>query len=443
MIGWLAKAAAPSAHHLALWHGLNSSALWMSVFAFGGGILVLNAQSKLASMVQRALRFDGKAAFDISLIWLTKLGVIVRDLHNGMLHRYVAVALLGIVIACVIAGYGVPYPELLRGPTPVNPAAVGAAGALIFVTAAAVRMHHQRMIALLLTGIAGLLIAIGFAYFSAPDLALTQIGIEVVTVILMLLALNYLPKSSGFERGFWRRGGDAAIAILAGAGTAMLAFVMLRHTTNQTPISAFHLAQSKPGAGGTNAVNTIIVDFRGFDTYGEIIVLGIAALIVAAVVAGLPQTPVPTQNRSSAPLMLRVASNMILPFSVMIGIYIFLRGHNQPGGGFVAGLIFAFGFLLQYMTFGLTAVAERKRIGHHTLIGAGILVASSTGIASWFVGRPFLTSNHGYVHLIPLEKFELATASLFDLGVFLCVLGAVLLSLVKIARISAPSARGD
>ncbi len=443
MIGWLATAAAPQADHLAIWHGLHSSALWMSLFAIGGGILLLNSHSKLAHILLPNLRLDGKAGFDFALNWLTKLGSFVRHLHNGMLHRYVAIGLVAIMAASIFAVYGLPLPGLSRAATPANAAVFGGACALILVVVAAVRLHHQRMIALLLTGIAGLLISMGFAYFSAPDLALTQIGVELVTVILMLLALNYLPKTSAFEQGFLRRGGDAAIAITVGVGTAMAAFFMLRHSTNLPVISAFHLEQSKPAAGGTNAVNTIIVDFRGFDTYGEIIVLGIAALIVAAIVAGLSQKSLEGKTRTATPLMLRIATNLILPFSVAVGIYIFLRGHNQPGGGFVAGLIFAFGFLLQYLTFGQAAVAARKRIGHHGLIGAGILIASSTGIASWLAGLPFLTSTYGYVHLAPLNKFELASASMFDLGVFLCVLGAVLLSLVKIARISAPIKRGD
>ncbi|WP_372803148.1 MnhB domain-containing protein, partial [Paracoccus seriniphilus] len=114
----------------------------------------------------------------------------------------------------------------------------------------------------------------------------------------------------------------------------------------------------------------------------------------------------------------------------------FLRGHNQPGGGFIAGLAVAIGLLMQYMASGYAWAQERQTLPYHALIGAGVVAAGATGIGAWFNGLPFLTSAYGYVKLPFLEKFELATAMGFDLGVFLCVVGAVMLALNSLSRIA-------
>ena len=136
------------------------------------------------------------------------------------------------------------------------------------------------------------------------------------------------------------------------------------------------------------------------------------------------------------PVMLRVATRLILPMAMLVGIYLFLRGHNAPGGGFVAGLVFAIGLILQYIASGQDWAVARQRIPQHRLIAAGVVIASLTGAAAWLFDLPFLTSGFTHVHLPPLEDFELATAALFDLGVFLCVLGAVMLALDALARLA-------
>lgn len=135
-------------------------------------------------------------------------------------------------------------------------------------------------------------------------------------------------------------------------------------------------------------------------------------------------------------MMLVVATRLMMPLAMMVGVYLYLRGHNLPGGGFVAGLVFAIALVMQYMASGYGWTAARLRVDYHTLIGLGVLVAAATGIGAWFGGLPFLTSGFEYVNLWPLEQFELATAALFDLGVFLTVLGAVMLALASLSRLS-------
>jgi multicomponent K+:H+ antiporter subunit A len=320
-------------------------------------------------------------------------------------------------------------------------------GLLMCAVVGVVLTHRNRLMSLILIGIIGLIISLGFAWLSAPDLALTQITVEVVTVVFMLLALNFLPKETPRESSPFRRGRDAVVAIAAGAGIGGLAYAIMTRDFAFPSISAYHLAQSKPGAGGTNAVNTIIVDFRGYDTFGEIIVLGIAALLIFALVEALLK-PGTANDRLLAmplradragdrhPLLMVMATRFLLPVAMMIGVFLYFRGHNLPGGGFVAGLVFAIATVMQYMASGLGWTEARQRIEYHALIAAGVLVAAAAGVGSWLFGAPFLSSSYTYVNLWPLEEFELATAAIFDLGVFLCVLGAVLLALNSLSRMA-------
>ena len=317
---------------------------------------------------------------------------------------------------------------------------------LAAATAGLVLLHRNRLLSLILIGIVGLMVSIGFVFFSAPDLAMTQFTVEVVTIILLLLALNFLPKTTPVESTVLRRVRDTGVAVLGGLATFGLSYHYLLRDAVSTPISEFHLANSYKGGGGTNVVNVILVDFRGFDTYGEIIVLGIAALLIYAMTETLLDGPVrarllnrkPDQSRSGNkhPMMMVVLTRVIMPVVLMVGFYIFLRGHNEPGGGFIAGLIVSIGVVMQYMASGFGWASARLRYPYHGVIGAGVLIAGLTGIGSWFFGKPFLTSDFTYVRIPPFEKFELATAALFDLGVFLAVVGAVMLSLESFSRLA-------
>ena len=453
LAGWLVDAAASSVTgasvqtEIKLWHGWASPALYLSILAFGGGFVLFGCHYRLARIWQATPLPDGRAVFDALMTGLmTAAQTATRTLHTHSFSRAIAIAVTAITAVCFWAFFGGSHAPGTLAPTPLSFPTVALWLVLAVSLAGSVMLHRQRMIAVLLIGVVGLIISVGFAYLSAPDLALTQITVEVVTVILMLLALTILPKISAPAGPTPRHVRDIVIATAAGMGVAALCYALMLRAPAFSPISAFHLAQSKPGAGGTNAVNTIIVDFRGYDTYGEIIVLGIAALLIVALINGLlapgpsragiiARLPDAAPPGEAHPMMLKVASRAMLPFALMIGVYIYLRGHNLPGGGFVAGLVFAFAWIIQYLASGYAWIHHRKRLDGHAILGAGVLMASATGAGSWLAGRPFLTSNYTYVTLPPLEPIELATASLFDLGVFLCVLGAVMLILDGLAKL--------
>ena len=433
--------------HLALWHGLEPPALWLSLAAVGGGLMVLGGWPRLRALWDAAPRPEAKAMFDATLSGLVSLARMVTDaLHGGGLPRALAITTAALLAGGAWAFLTGDHSPGTRAMLPLEAAPMVVWAVLMAATLAVAALHRNRLLALLLTGIVGLLLAAAFAWASAPDLALTQISVEVVAILLMLLALNFLPRRSPVESSRLRRARDLGLAALAGVGTGALAFALMTREAAFAPISGFHWAQSKPGAGGTNAVNTIIVDFRGYDTYGEIIVLGIAALVIFALAETLMASRRATARLAALdtggnagdphPVMTAIGLRFLLPMALMVGVYLFLRGHNLPGGGFVAGLVFAIALLLQYLASGYVWSSRRRRFDSHALIGAGVLVATVTGAGAWVFGLPFLTSGYTYVKLPGIEKFELATAALFDLGVFFCVLGAVLLAIATLSRLA-------
>ena len=131
------------------------------------------------------------------------------------------------------------------------------------------------------------------------------------------------------------------------------------------------------------------------------------------------------------------------PTRCTVGVYIFLRGHNEPGGGFIAGLVVAVAVVMQYMASGFAWASDRQRFPYHGIIGSGVLAAGLTGIGAWFTGREFLTSSFGYIKLPGLEAFEVASAAMFDVGVFLAVVGAVMLSLESFSRLARRTSSPD
>ncbi len=430
-------------YHLALWHGFTP-ALGMSAVAVVAGVLLMKNWRAVRAAWLAGPHPEARAMFRATIGFAVDLALtITHGMHNGSLQRY-----LGFMVgAALLIGYatflGSSHAPGERALLPVT--AVAAVGWVLLLSAcvAVVTMHRQRLLALVLVGVIGLIVSIGFVYLSAPDLALTQISVEVVTVVLMLLALNFLPKETPRESGRGRHLLDGALATAAGLGVGGAAWAVM--TRDFETLSGYYLEQSVPGGGGTNVVNVILVDFRGFDTFGEIIVLGIAALAIFALLDGAMfgavgrklAAWVPDQTRAADrhPLMLAVATRAMLPLSLLVGVFIFLRGHNVPGGGFIAGLVVAIALIVQYMASGFGWAAQRMKVDYHGLIGSGVLAAALTGIGSWMAGYPFLTSTVWHFELPLLGELHIASAMFFDIGVFLVVVGATMLALANLSRI--------
>ena len=432
--------------HLALWHGVTP-ALAMSAAAVAGGLALLAAHRPALALWDRAPRPEAKDLFDAAIAGAVAAArAVIRPLHDGAFSRYAAILAVTVVAVGVHAWATGTVAPPTRVPQAANVVQVAGWTMLVAAALGLVALHRNRLAALILMGIVGLMVTAGFVFFSAPDLAMTQLTVEVVTIILLLLALNFLPDRTPVESSVQRRARDGAIAAAGGLAVAGLSHHYLLRDPVAPTIAGFHLENSYEGGGGTNVVNVILVDFRGFDTFGEIIVLSIAALLIYALTEALLAGPVrarllhrvPEHPRAGGmhPMLMVVVTRVIMPVVLLIAFFVFLRGHNQPGGGFIAGLIVAIAFVMQYMASGFDWTSSRLRYPYHGIIGAGVLIAGLTGIGSWFVGFPFLTSWFTYVRIPPFDKFELATATLFDLGVVLAVVGAVMLSLESFSRLA-------
>ncbi|MFD3300792.1 monovalent cation/H+ antiporter subunit A [Aquipseudomonas alcaligenes] len=427
-------------YSLAIWHGFNLP-LAMSCVALVGGILVYIGRQPLFRWYAGLPEVDARMIFERQVQNLVRLATwLTGRLENGSLQRYLSFLLIAALV--LVASALVPLPQLTgsRGLSPLD--GITALGLLVLAASGLLTavFHRQRLVALLILGVGGMLVALAFARFSAPDLALTQLVVEVVTIILLMLALFYLPSRTPSESSSLRGLRDFVVAGGCGVMVALLVYVVL--TRPYAGLAPFFLANSVSGGGGTNVVNVILVDFRGFDTLGEITVLAIAAVGILAMLDGL-RLHNPTcdpQGRRWAwaknPLILMTLSRLLLPLALLISVFIFLRGHNLPGGGFIAGLITAVALALQYIASGVAWVEQRLPLNYQRMAGAGVLIATLTGLGSWVFGRPFLTSAFGHFELPLVGEFELATAMLFDLGVYLTVVGSTQLVLTRLGKLS-------
>ena len=425
--------------HLAIWHGFNLPLL-MSAIALLGGIIfyfILAKGSRIRKIDLDPMlgRLQGKLLFEDFLKNLLKISrKIKKKTETGSLQNYL---LWILVFSIVMVATPLLGQKLSTGTRELTHAPLVAIVLWLLLFSACWMMlwfHHERIKAVLISGAVGLVVTMIFVTLSAPDLALTQITVDVVTTVLLLMSLSLLPQLTPYESSQTRRWRDAIIAIIGGLGIGWIAWLIL--TRDHNSISWFFVQQSLPLGGGSNIVNVILVDFRGFDTFGEITVLGIAAIGALCLMDGMrahgtTMTQGLTYRFNPSPLMFRMTASWVLPIALVVSLYIFLRGHNYPGGGFIAGLITSMALVIQYIALGQDQTehmlkAKSGRL-YEVWIGLGLLIAGLTGVAAWFWGRPFLTSAHVYVESSIFDKFHFASAAAFDLGVYATVVGAAML----------------
>ncbi len=457
--------AAP-AYDLAVWHGVNLPLL-MSVLALVGGVLLYVVLRRHFNLQQRERvplvhRFNGAQAYETVMLQITHgAGWLLRHVGTQRLQPQLLLMMLGLlVVPVLLAGSPPAWTITLKQAFDPLFAIMWVVGAGCAVAGAWMAKYH-RLAALALVGGTGIVTAATFMWLSAPDLALTQLMVETVTTVLILLGLRWLPPRlesvDGSPQPLWRVWGrrtrDLSIAVGGGAALAALTFAVMVHPAPDT-IADFFLLNALGGGGGSNVVNVLLVDFRSFDTLGEITVLAIVALTVYALLrrfrpapetTGVPpqqdfqgdpasrQTPAEQAN-SGYLLVPGIYLRLLLPFMGVIAVYFFMRGHNLPGGGFVAGLIFAVAILVQYMLAGAVWVESHIHLRPHRWLGAGLLIACATGLVAWWFGHPFLTTHTAHVNWPIVGELHLPSAFVFDLGVFAVVVGTTMLMLVALAH---------
>jgi multicomponent K+:H+ antiporter subunit A len=456
-------------YSLALWHGFNMPMVMslVAISAGGVGYLWLRKHQERGKLQSPPLvaTLNGRRLFEGSMVGLTRFArrallIVGTQRLQTQMFAIIAVALL----LALLAARGVPLAWGERERLSASPAFVllWVIGAICAIGAAAMAKFH-RLVAITLMGGAGLVTCVTFVWFSAPDLALTQIVVEVVTTTLFLLGLRWLPMRMAelpvrvSVRDVARRARDLMLAVGAGSGLAALSYAMLTRPAPHS-ISTFFLSRALPEGGGANVINVMLVDFRAFDTLGEITVLGAVALTVYALLRRFrpsaesieqPQQqqilpadvvtdlvkPRTAQDAARGYMMVpSVIARLLLPVSLVVAAHFFLRGHNEPGGGFVAGLVVTIAMLTQYIVSGTGWVEGRTRLRPPRWIAVGMLLGASTGLGSLVVGFPFLTTHTAHISLPLIGEVHLPSATFFDLGVFAVVVGATLLILTALAH---------
>ncbi|NHC61114.1 monovalent cation/H+ antiporter subunit A [Paenalcaligenes suwonensis] len=468
---------------LRIWHGFNLP-LVMSIIAMLAGVMLVflldNYRQGRSDRAPILYRVDGQRIFEAFLGWTeTAADFIIDKTYSPRLQRQVLLILLATLVVTALplfrGTWFIPQQSTTMDPLFALMWIAGAACAI----GAAYQAKFHRPAALLLSGAAGLITSLTYAWLSAPDLALTQLAVEVVTVVLILLGLRWLPKRLPTDeddisplsrfKALRRRGRDLTIAVLSGAGLSVLAYTIMTRPPVEDGVSPFLVQQALPLGGGANVVNVILVDFRGFDTFGEITVLGIVALSVYALLRRF-RPPVET---ITTPLEIRhkygqlvqkaevlsplesatfeepdpnqavpygvtkvpaILMRVLLPIAALISIYFLLRGHNLPGGGFVGGLIMATAILIQYMVNGIVWVESRPLLHPQTWISLGMLLAGFAAMIVWWFNRPFLAALEWHITLPWVGDVHATSALLFDIGVYMLVVGSTILMLLALAH---------
>ncbi len=462
----------PSTTHdyrLAVWHGFNG-ALLVSTFTILGGLALFWARAPLRA-VQAGMPHP-VAASDV-------YGRIMRGLdrvaarvtattQRGSLPFY-----LGVILVTLVGSVGTTLVLNRTWPTELrlwdSPAQL-AIGGIMAVAAVALTRADKRFAAALLVGVTGYGMAALFAFHGAPDLALTQVLVETVTLIAFVLVLRRLPARLGQTHGTAHRGLRAIVSVSVGLLMAVVAVVALGART-ALPISLALPSLAHDLGNGSNVVNVVLVDVRGWDTLGELSVLIAAATGVASLVFlrgrtdNLPRVPGSNRRRGlrsrlrpvrekvvaeygpgvqdpstrsawllaglklapeNRSILLEVVIRLLFHAVVVLSVFVLFAGHNAPGGGFAGGLVAGLALAGRYLAGGRYELGAATPIDAGRLLGVGMLFAAGTATVPLVFGANALTSTWFEAGVPVLGHIEFTTSTLFDVGVYLIVIGMVL-----------------
>jgi multicomponent Na+:H+ antiporter subunit A len=424
--------------HLALWHGINT-ALLLSVLALTAGVLAWWAASAVVDRPgARVPRPLGANLFDLAIrILLRGAESVTGRIQTGSLPLYMFVTLATVLTIPIVpllgsAGGWFDEAELIDRPLHVV-VALGIVVATFAATRARSRLGGAIVVGSIGYGVAGM-----FVLHGAPDLALTQVLVETLLLVVFVLVLRHLPAEFdmlGTAIGHVPR---IVVSVASGLVVGVLTFVAASSRVDR-PLADGILQRALPDAGGSNAVNVLLVDFRAFDTFGESTVVTVAALGIIGLVRAARRDrqrshdTSPVHRFRPSPLLdsaIRVLFHTLLLLSV-----VFLAvGHHAPGGGFIAGLVAGSAFVLVFLAGGAPQVRRSQPITAEALLGSGLTIASLAGVWGLAAGGDFLSQAKVSATLPVLGTLKLTSAFVFDLGVYLIVLGLVIAVLRSLGR---------
>jgi multicomponent Na+:H+ antiporter subunit A len=458
--------------HLALWHGFNLPLLLSALtIAAGVALYLLRApferlQGRLPSARDAELVYrSGIGVLDDLAVWVT--GRTQRGSLSFYLFVILATAIVTPLAALVLLDAPMPSDFLLAE----SPAQAMAAAVILVGILAALRAN-KRFTAVLMVGITGYGMAIIYALHGAPDLAFTQMLVETILLVAFVLALRSLPAR------LWNRAESRHRLLRAGLGIAfgsVMAVIAMSAMASRTadPISLAYPGLAYDDGGGANAVNVLLVDIRAWDTFGEITVLAIAATGIASLIfirgrgdkrrraddvedgsvdggqeplnaggregaarllaarfADVSRDPWLVAGRTLAPerrsIIFEVITRLLFHTMIVLSIYLLIAGHNLPGGGFAGGLMAGLALAVRYLAGGRFELAEASPVSAGTLLGVGLAIVSLTAAAPLFVGGAILESYVLEFWLPVFGDVKFVTSTIFDVGVYIIVVGLVL-----------------
>ncbi|QSB05705.1 DUF4040 family protein [Natronoglycomyces albus] len=441
----LTSAAASASTHLnleaglTLWHGVNAP-LIMSVIVIATGVAMVAKRNSVDPLLNRgSLPFTALGVVDAARAGIITWGARVGDLtRSDSPARHLAIPTVSLVLIAIVGVITIgPLPEQVPGLSrPMDWGLV----MIVLIGVIGAMTVRTRIGAVVVVGVVGFGVTLWYFVLGAADVALTQMLVEILTVVVMVLLLRRLPRK--FHRPTKRRAVAAGIIALGAGVATTLGVLAMTGRRELSSAGEYFLREGEDVTGGTNVVNTILVDFRAFDTLGELTVLGIAGIAIAVLLHSRPMLPFvdePIKVRADSPLIDphdnaifgRSLDRLLWPVMIIVSLWFLLRGHNSPGGGFISALIGGAGFAMAYITASSDRSAKVKA-PYMALIGSGIIIATASGLLGYFDGS-FLLPLHGYIFGI-----HLTTALVFDVGVYLAVIGVVLAALNLLGR-SAPA----
>ncbi|MGV3713962.1 Na+/H+ antiporter subunit A [Pseudolysinimonas sp.] len=437
------------------WHGIVPALGFSALTLVIGVVAALLFARRMPAEAPNPEAGWGVRAYRATLRGIDGLSAIVTGLtQRGSLPFYLAVILLVAVVSIWIVLPFAPWPqqlELMQHP------AQPFIGAIMIVAAISATLASKRFQAVVLVGVTGIGMATLFVLQGAPDLALTQLLVELVTLIAVVLVLRRLPARLGAKHGSSHRLLRALLGVAVGVTMAVVALVATGSRVAD-PISLAWPELAVEIGHGYNVVNVALVDLRGWDTMGELTVViaaatGVASLIFLRTRADdLPRVSRRRQResirerraaaetvgrgswllagRTLAPhnrsILLEVVVRLLFHALIVVSIYLLLVGHNAPGGGFAGGLVAGLALVARYLAGGRHELAVAAPFDAGRTLGAGLVLAAGAAIVPIFVGAAPLTSTWFPLDLGPIGGFDVVSSTIFDIGVYLVVVGLVL-----------------
>ncbi len=445
----VALSGAPFYVSFEIWHGVTPMLGLSALVVLLGALLVWkwtpihDAMSRLSFIDRYSAEKGYNALFDGLLALANKS---TRTIQNGSMRTYLAVTIsvvTGALAYAILAGgmfadtAGLSLPPLNANeirPYLLLVCALIAAGAIVAAVA------RSMVVSLVGVGLAGYGIALVFLMNGAPDLALTQFLVETLFVVIVTAVLVKMPAVADGIRSYSRfdiRLGDAVLSSIFAAALFVVLLSIAAKPFNPT-ITDYYAATSLAEAFGRNVVNVILVDFRALDTLGEIAVVAFAAIAAWAVLTGGTEKRASSNNAPATAgpvpsLIFATTARMFFILMLVVSVLVLFRGHNEPGGGFIGGLIASAGFAVLALALGVNVARQRLILHPVVWMGVGLVCAIVSGIPGAIINESFLT--HQWFDLdLGFASLKLGTTYLFDVGVYLTVIGGVLAFLIRVQQ---------